>query len=148
MNTVSAIGATAALLTTVAYVPQAYKTIKTRSTASLSLPTYIMLFLGTCLWEAYGLLLDDVPGSDDVGPVPLGADICTSPQSWQTHDLEHIGSAIVAVLHHSRHEIQSTQSSILMRPERQRPVYFWMPARQISGRLTVPSGERRVKRDR
>ena len=59
MNTVSAIGAVAALLTTVAYVPQAYKTIKTRSTASLSLPTYIMLFLGTCLWEAYGLLLGD-----------------------------------------------------------------------------------------
>jgi MtN3 and saliva related transmembrane protein len=59
MNTVSVIGAVAALLTTVAYVPQAYKTIKTRSTASLSLPTYIMLFLGTCLWEAYGLLLND-----------------------------------------------------------------------------------------
>ena len=59
MNTVTVIGAVAALLTTVAYVPQAYKTIKTRSTASLSLPTYIMLFLGTCLWEAYGLLLGD-----------------------------------------------------------------------------------------
>ena len=59
MNTVSTIGAVAALLTTVAYVPQAYKTIKTRSTASLSLPTYIMLFLGTCLWEAYGWLLAD-----------------------------------------------------------------------------------------
>ena len=59
MQTVSVIGAVAALLTTVAYVPQAYKTIKTRSTASLSLPTYVMLFLGTCLWEAYGLLLGD-----------------------------------------------------------------------------------------
>ena len=29
-------------------------------------------------------------GSDDVGPVPLGADICTSPESWQRHDLEHM----------------------------------------------------------
>src|SRR4051812_41904164 len=29
-------------------------------------------------------------GSDDVGPVPLGADICTSPQAWQRHDLEHM----------------------------------------------------------
>jgi hypothetical protein len=27
-------------------------------------------------------------GSDDVGPGPLGADICTSPLKWQTHDLE------------------------------------------------------------
>ncbi len=29
-------------------------------------------------------------GSDDVGPVPLGADICTSPENWQRHDLEHM----------------------------------------------------------
>lgn len=27
-------------------------------------------------------------GSDDVGPGPLGADTCTSPEAWQTHDLE------------------------------------------------------------
>jgi len=29
-------------------------------------------------------------GSDDVGPVPLGADISTSPEAWQRHDLEHM----------------------------------------------------------
>ena len=29
-------------------------------------------------------------GSDDVGPVPLGADVCTSPESWQRHDLEQM----------------------------------------------------------
>src|SRR5579872_7166742 len=27
-------------------------------------------------------------GSDDIGPGPLGADVCTSPLAWQTHDLE------------------------------------------------------------
>src|ERR1700683_5813945 len=27
-------------------------------------------------------------GSDDVGPGPLGADVCTSPRQWQTQDLE------------------------------------------------------------
>lgn len=27
-------------------------------------------------------------GSDDIGPGPLGADICASPKAWQTHDLE------------------------------------------------------------
>lgn len=27
-------------------------------------------------------------GSDDIGPGPLGADICASPKEWQTHDLE------------------------------------------------------------
>ena len=29
-------------------------------------------------------------GSCDIGPGPLGADICTSPVAWQTHDLEHM----------------------------------------------------------
>ena len=29
-------------------------------------------------------------GSDDVGPVPLGTDTCTSPEAWQRHDLEHM----------------------------------------------------------
>lgn len=29
-------------------------------------------------------------GSDDVGPGPLGADVSTSPESWQRHDLEQM----------------------------------------------------------
>jgi len=29
-------------------------------------------------------------GSDDIGPVPLGTDTCTSPEAWQRHDLEHM----------------------------------------------------------
>lgn len=29
-------------------------------------------------------------GSDDIGPGPLGADICASPQAWQRHDLEQM----------------------------------------------------------
>jgi len=29
-------------------------------------------------------------GSDDVGPVPLGSDVSTSPLAWQTHDLEQM----------------------------------------------------------
>jgi hypothetical protein len=29
-------------------------------------------------------------GSDDVGPVPLGSDTSTSPESWQRHDLEEM----------------------------------------------------------
>ena len=29
-------------------------------------------------------------GSDDIGPVPLGTDTSTSPESWQRHDLEHM----------------------------------------------------------
>jgi len=29
-------------------------------------------------------------GSDDIGPVPLGSDTCTSPLAWQTHDLDEM----------------------------------------------------------
>ncbi len=29
-------------------------------------------------------------GSDDIGPVPLGADVCASPKAWQRHDLEQM----------------------------------------------------------
>jgi len=61
MTLIPLIGSLAAFLTTAAYVPQAYKTIKTRSTASLSLPTYVMLFMGTCLWAVYGIYIEDIP---------------------------------------------------------------------------------------
>lgn len=29
-------------------------------------------------------------GSDDIGPGPLGADVCASPKAWQEHDLEEM----------------------------------------------------------
>ena len=55
------LGALAALLTTAAYIPQAYRTIKTRSTSSLSLPTYLLLFSGTLLWTVYAVCTDNLP---------------------------------------------------------------------------------------
>ena len=55
------LGALAALLTTAAYIPQAYRTIKTRSTSSLSLPTYLLLLSGTVLWTAYAVYTDNLP---------------------------------------------------------------------------------------
>ncbi len=61
MNFVTIVGSLAALLTTVAYVPQAYQTIKTRDTSALSLPTFLMLFVGTCLWGTYAVLIHDIP---------------------------------------------------------------------------------------
>lgn len=59
--TISSIGMLAAMLTTAAYIPQAYKTIKTRSTRDLSLVTFSMLFAGTILWLVYGLYIHDTP---------------------------------------------------------------------------------------
>ncbi len=57
----SVIGVLAAVLTTVAYVPQAYKTWKTQSTEDLSLGMFLLLFLGTFLWLCYGVLIGDFP---------------------------------------------------------------------------------------
>ncbi|THU35910.1 hypothetical protein FAM09_21195 [Niastella caeni] len=61
MTTISTIGIIAAALTTGAYIPQAYKTIKTRSTKDLSIVTFTMLFIGTILWFIYGLYINDTP---------------------------------------------------------------------------------------
>lgn len=59
--TIFTIGHLAAALTTAAYIPQAYKIIKTRSTKDLSLITFTMLFVGTVLWFIYGLYIHDSP---------------------------------------------------------------------------------------
>ena len=55
------IGAAAALLSTGSFLPQVYKTWKTKSTESLSLPMVIMFFVGVSLWVAYGLLINSIP---------------------------------------------------------------------------------------
>ena len=55
MDISALLGTAAAVFTTIGYVPQAYRTIRTRSTASLSLPAYLLLFAGSVLWVAYGL---------------------------------------------------------------------------------------------
>ena len=54
-------GALAALLTTVAFLPQVIKAHRTRQTKDLSLIMYIMLSIGLILWTTYGLLLKETP---------------------------------------------------------------------------------------
>ena len=61
MSGVTLIGFLAALCTTVAFVPQALKTWRTRSTGDLSLQMYLLMVTGTALWFAYGLALGDAP---------------------------------------------------------------------------------------
>ena len=55
------VGWAAAILTTVSFVPQAVKMIRTRDTASISLWMYILFRTGIAGWLAYGLLIGDVP---------------------------------------------------------------------------------------
>lgn len=52
-----AIGFGAAVLTTIAFLPQVYKTWKTKDVSSLSLPMLILFFIGIVLWLIYGVLL-------------------------------------------------------------------------------------------
>jgi len=55
------IGSAAATLTTVAFIPQAWKVWRTRHTADISLGMYILFTLGVALWLAYGILLESWP---------------------------------------------------------------------------------------
>lgn len=53
------IGALAATLTTLAFVPQAHKVLVYKDTHSLSLGMYVIFTTGVVLWGAYGYLRDD-----------------------------------------------------------------------------------------
>lgn len=55
------LGAIAATLTTVAFVPQAVKTIRTRETRGISLWMYLVFTTGIAFWFGYGLFLDSWP---------------------------------------------------------------------------------------
>ncbi|HEY5687916.1 MAG TPA: SemiSWEET transporter [Yeosuana sp.] len=50
------IGFVAAFLTTAAFLPQVYKTWKTKDVTGLSLPMLAMFFVGILAWLVYGLL--------------------------------------------------------------------------------------------
>ena len=55
------IGYTAATLTTVSFVPQALKTLRSGDTRGISLRMYGLFCSGIVLWGVYGLLSADGP---------------------------------------------------------------------------------------
>ncbi|WP_162011749.1 SemiSWEET transporter [Streptococcus sp. S784/96/1] len=55
------IGTLAAVLTTLAFLPQAIKTIKTKDTSGISLVMYSMQVIGIFLWLLHGLNIQDMP---------------------------------------------------------------------------------------
>lgn len=59
--TVELIGGIAAALTTLAFFPQALRTIRTRETAGLSAGTYLLFSTGIAIWLVYGLLIGSWP---------------------------------------------------------------------------------------
>lgn len=61
MEFTSIVGNLAAFLTTVSFLPQAIKVIKTKDTHSISLPMYILFVMGVIFWLIYGQLIDSFP---------------------------------------------------------------------------------------
>ncbi len=55
------IGFMAAILTTIAFLPQVIKAWKTKSTHDLSYVMIFIFFAGVSLWLVYGLMVSDRP---------------------------------------------------------------------------------------
>ncbi|MGE0444287.1 MAG: SemiSWEET family sugar transporter [Vicinamibacterales bacterium] len=58
---IEAIGFTAAILTSVAFLPQVVKTLRTRQAGDLSILTLLVQNAGVALWFTYGVALDSLP---------------------------------------------------------------------------------------
>ncbi|WID94138.1 PQ-loop domain-containing transporter [Bosea vestrisii] len=54
MSWVSMVGFAAALCSTINFVPQAVRIVRTRDTKSLSAPMYALTTTGFCLWSPTG----------------------------------------------------------------------------------------------
>jgi len=61
MNWITILGLIAASCTTIAFLPQVIKTIKSKHTHDISMLMYIILTTGVSLWLVYGVLIRDLP---------------------------------------------------------------------------------------
>ena len=59
MEWISLIGYLAASLTTLSFLPQAFKVITTRNTQGISGLMYVMFVCGLVLWLVYGVMIED-----------------------------------------------------------------------------------------
>ncbi len=61
MNLLTVLGLVAACCTTISFLPQAIKVIRTKHTNDLSLGMYTLLTTGIILWLIYGFFKNDLP---------------------------------------------------------------------------------------
>ena len=61
MNALDLLGLVATCFTTSSFVPQVWRTWKTRDVSGISLPTYVIITIGLALWLVYGWLRRDMP---------------------------------------------------------------------------------------
>jgi len=55
------IGFMAAIMTTIAFLPQVIKTWRLKETRDISLLMFLILSAGVFLWIIYGLIIQDIP---------------------------------------------------------------------------------------
>ncbi|MFA5296838.1 MAG: SemiSWEET transporter [Lutibacter sp.] len=60
INQYEIIGLIAGALTTTAFVPQVYKTWKSKSAEGLSLTMFLVFFVGIILWLIYGIYIQSL----------------------------------------------------------------------------------------
>jgi MtN3 and saliva related transmembrane protein len=60
-NYITFIGLFSGFCTTIAFVPQAYKVWKTKSTKDISLLMFLIFTVGVAGWLVYGVLTDNLP---------------------------------------------------------------------------------------
>ena len=60
-NYIDLFGFLAALLTTIAFLPQLYKTWKTKSADDVSLIMLILFIIGLICWIIYGININSIP---------------------------------------------------------------------------------------
>ncbi|RKD12862.1 hypothetical protein BCY91_11515 [Pelobium manganitolerans] len=60
-HAITSIGLIAACCTTISFVPQALKVIKSKNTEGISLYMYILFVSGVSMWLCYGILINDAP---------------------------------------------------------------------------------------
>ncbi len=61
MQLTDILGYAAATLTTISFVPQVWRTYRTKDVSGISLRMYTLFTLGVAIWLAYGIVLGQVP---------------------------------------------------------------------------------------
>jgi len=61
LNALDILGLVATGFTTSSFVPQVWRTWRTRDVSGISLPTYVIITIGLALWLLYGWLRGDMP---------------------------------------------------------------------------------------
>ena len=61
LSYIDLVGFLAALLTTIAFLPQLYKTWKTKSAGDVSLVMLILFITGLICWIIYGIKINSIP---------------------------------------------------------------------------------------